>query len=106
MKAAIVKNDNFETVGFEIKEGKTTFFSWGISPQSPFCYVKTTEIDPETAFKIIELGILKDEYDHEVDQLIMDTITDSGYSSFKFARLDAKKDKIESNLVALIKSVK
>lgn len=45
MKAIIVKNDDFETVGFEVqtREGNT-FYRWGISPHS---MVFTKQIDAD-----------------------------------------------------------
>lgn len=56
MKATIVKNDNFETIGFEVRTENTNndvIFSWGISP-SPMYYVKSV-INEELEFIVSEL---------------------------------------------------
>ena len=56
MKATIVKNDNFETIGFEVRAENTdndVIFAWGISP-SPMYYVKSV-INSELEFIVSEL---------------------------------------------------
>lgn len=40
MKATIVKNDDFETVGFEVTVNGKRVFGWGISPQNPIYWTK------------------------------------------------------------------
>jgi len=43
MKATIVKNNDFETVGFEVKANGQTIYSWGIAPIPSMYYIK--EVD-------------------------------------------------------------
>lgn len=53
MKAVIVKNDEFETIGFEVTENSHRIFNWGIAAQ-PTNFKK--EIDTEEHFdSIMEL---------------------------------------------------
>lgn len=41
MKATLVKDDNFKTIGLEIAINGFALFKWGISPASPFYWTKT-----------------------------------------------------------------
>lgn len=54
MKAIIVKNNNFETIGFEVKASGRTLFSWGISSELKSNYLKEIEIN-EWMTEIFEL---------------------------------------------------
>lgn len=45
MKAILVKNNNFETVGFEVKHSGRTLFSWGISPELKSNFQKEVDVD-------------------------------------------------------------
>lgn len=40
MKATIVKNDSFETVGFEVVASGKTMFSWGVAPVASLYFIK------------------------------------------------------------------
>ena len=40
MKALIAKNENFETVGFEVTANGSRIISWGIHPDTAFNFVK------------------------------------------------------------------
>lgn len=40
MKALIAKNENFETVGFEVTANGSRIISWGIYPDTAFNFVK------------------------------------------------------------------
>lgn len=74
MKAVIVKNDQFETIGFEVTESNTTIFNWGIAAQ-PWNFKK--EIDTEKYFEsILELIRLearlseRDKFFHEMVEVL------------------------------------
>lgn len=56
MEATIVKNDDFQTVGFEIKgkDGKREFY-WGITPNSLY-YTKTVKLTDEQFATFIRLS--------------------------------------------------
>lgn len=45
MKAIIVKNNNFETIGFEVTGSGTTLFRWGISPQLKSNFQKEIDVN-------------------------------------------------------------
>jgi len=40
MKARIVKNNQFETIGFEVTANGKTLFSWGVAPVMQLYFVK------------------------------------------------------------------
>lgn len=56
MEATIVKNDDFQTVGFEIKgkDGKREFY-WGITPNSLY-YTKSIKLTEEQFATFIRLS--------------------------------------------------
>ena len=56
MEATIVKNDDFQTVGFEIKgkDGNREFY-WGITPNSLY-YTKTVKLTDEQFATFIRLS--------------------------------------------------
>ena len=56
MEATIVKNDDFQTVGFEIKgkDGNREFY-WGITPNSLY-YTKSIKLTEEQFAKFIRLS--------------------------------------------------
>ena len=45
MKAIIVKNNNFETIGFEVTGSGSTLFRWGISPQLKSNFQKEIDVN-------------------------------------------------------------
>lgn len=55
MTALIVKNDDFKTIGLEVKNEKHCLFSWGISPLNKSNFIKE---------------ILADKWTEEIVQLI------------------------------------
>lgn len=56
MEATIVKNDDFQTVGFEIKgeDGKREFY-WGITPNSLY-YTKSVSLTDEQFASFIRIS--------------------------------------------------
>lgn len=67
MKAYLVKNDEFKTVGFQIETNEgLSLYSWGISHNSPFYYTK--EVDAEkyiyTAMQLAKVQKELDIYDY------------------------------------------
>ena len=55
MEATIVKNDDFQTVGFEIKGKDGREFYWGITPNSLY-YTKSIKLTEEQFAKFIRLS--------------------------------------------------
>lgn len=45
MKAIIVKNNDFKTIGFEVTASARTLFSWGISPCLKSNFQKEVNVD-------------------------------------------------------------
>jgi len=59
MKAIIVKNNNFETIGFEVKASGRTLFSWGISPELKSNFQKEVDVNDWMAsiFELIRVEV-------------------------------------------------
>lgn len=56
MKAIIVKNDNFETIGFQVSIESTTVFNWGISASSfYFCKEVSAKKYCTTIFELVKM---------------------------------------------------
>lgn len=67
MKAFLVKDDEFKTVGFQVETNESWgLYSWGISHNSPFYYTK--EVDAEkyiyTAIQLTKLQKELEIYEH------------------------------------------
>jgi hypothetical protein len=45
MKAIIVKDNDFKTIGFEVTASAKTLFKWGISPSSPSYWTKEINVN-------------------------------------------------------------
>ena len=63
MKAIVVKDDDFKTIGFEVKQGEHTLYSWGISSQLKSNFQK--EVDAKVwideIFKLVKLqGVIEE----------------------------------------------
>ncbi len=57
MKATLVKDDNFKTIGFEVEANGRRVFGWGISPKSPLYWIKEINAKAwsDEIFTLIEL---------------------------------------------------
>lgn len=57
MKTIVVKNNSFETIGFQVKQGENVIFHWGTSPNQ---YVFVKEVNTyEWTKEIFELVSLR-----------------------------------------------
>mgnify|MGYP000914771723 CR=1 FL=1 len=57
MKAVVVKNNQFETIGFEVRANAKTLFSWGVAPVVSMYFIKEVDVDdwmPEI-FKLVRI---------------------------------------------------
>lgn len=45
MKAVVVKNNDFKTVGFEVTSGDHTIFLWGVAPCSALYFQKEVDVN-------------------------------------------------------------
>ena len=57
MKAVVVKNNQFETIGFEVTANEKTLFSWGIAPVVSMYFIKEVNVNdwmPEI-FKLVRI---------------------------------------------------
>jgi len=55
MKAIIVKDDTFKTIGFEVTDANNTLFSWGISPTLKSNFQKELILSAGNILVIFEL---------------------------------------------------
>lgn len=111
MKAVVVKNNQFETVGFEVTENGKTLFTWGISPDSPFFWTKTVSTDKwiSDIFELVRLeGMINNEKNFSIDffkvALENSLIVEGQSVSFKANReklenLEAKFENIIKNII-------
>ena len=111
MKAIIVKNNEFQTIGFEVTDSAKTLFSWGISPSSPLYWTKTVNVN-DWMTEIFELVRLEAQI-IEANQFVRDFFTVASANellkegkSVKFegnqnriARLGSKMENIIKNII-------
>ena len=59
MKATIVKNNNFETIGFEVKHSGRTLFSWGIATELKSNFQKEIDVNDwmTSIFELIRIEV-------------------------------------------------
>lgn len=60
MKASIIKNDNFETIGFVVMAENNTLFSWGVT-FTGWNYCKTFDLKDEDIIKVMDLMRMEQE---------------------------------------------
>ena len=111
MKAIIVKNDNFETIGFEVsikKDGEKRVYHWGISP-CPMYYTKQVRLTEDQLVNIIRLAAQI----HEVKRFsghFWDIVTRNEKvmalePSFNMSRIDEYQANLEADLMKFINSI-
>ena len=114
MKATLVKNDNFETIGFEVTANDKKVFSWGTSPQSPFYWTKSICVK-DWYNEIFELVSLKAKYNEQLNFIndffetaqsnpkIKNILENSGVN---MSNHDAKIKSVEKKMLDIIKNIK
>ena len=106
MKATIVKNDKFETVGFEVKNENNTVFSWGISPNGMY-FVKDVSFSTwaNDIFELVSLNAKLAEQNNftrkAFDHVICKNLNEIRLKSNK-DEIDATEKKIESIISKII----
>lgn len=58
MKAIIAKDNQFNTIGFQVKtnaESNNVIFTWGITPNMAFNFVKEISVDEKEIFSLVVL---------------------------------------------------
>ena len=106
MKAVVVRNENFELIGFEVSQNNSTLFSWGISPVIELYYIKEVSIEKNASI-IFELVKTQGELNEAVkfqkqffDILNSNEISPKGKGvnmeqmQFNIASLKAKMEKL------------
>ena len=106
MKAVIVKNDQFETIGFEVTEDNKRIFSWGIAPQ-PWNFTK--EIDEKKHFESIILLLTLEARISERAMFfsnMMDVLTESKIkingNGYKMKGFDIKTQLMQEKITTII----
>ena len=111
MKAIVVKNNEFQTIGFEVTASAGTLFSWGISPSSSLYWTKPVNVN-DWMTEIFELVRIEAQLS-EANQFVRDFFTVASQNellkegkSVKFegnqnriARLEGKLENIIKNII-------
>lgn len=111
MKAIIVKNNDFKTIGFEVTVNARTLFSWGIAPVVSMYFIKEVNVKdwmPEIAHLIKLKGIMETQQDFK--SLFFSTLSASGELKSGFGynmqavdeRIDQTKHQIENIIKNII----
>ena len=66
MKAIIVKDNDFKTIGFEVTASGKTLFTWGISPIMKCNFQKEIDVEKwiQDIFKVVELKSMLNEQEN------------------------------------------
>lgn len=111
MKAIIVKNDNFETVGFEVsikKDGEKRVYHWGISP-NPMYYTKQVRLTEDQLVNIVRLAAqiheVKRFNDHFWDIITKNEKVMALEPSFNLSRVTEYQAQLEADLMKFINSI-
>lgn len=94
MKATIIKNDNFETIGFAVMAENTTLYSWGIT-FTGWNYCKTFDLKDEDIIKVMDLMRMEQEI-KDLDRIPTDFMFNSLHKEQKeVIRKAAEKGKCQ-----------
>lgn len=110
MEATIVKNDDFQTVGFEIKrkDGNREFY-WGITPNSLY-YTKSIKLTEEQFVTFIRLSTQLNElkkFQSRFFSIIQNNESVTALdTSFNFQDIDWVIENLEKRLELMINSLK
>lgn len=115
MEALIAKNENFETVGFEVKNENEVIFKWGVAPLVDFYYVKSISVNKNMniIFELVALEKALRTYskftsmffdvartNSKVEEILMKG--EEGFEGFNFKEVDEKKQNIERRIKDII----
>ena len=111
MKAIIVKNDNFETIGFEVsikKDGEKRVYHWGISP-NPMYYTKQVRLTEDQLVNIIRLAAqiheVKQFHERFWDIVVSNDKVMALDPSFNMMKMDDYQADLEASLMKYINSI-
>lgn len=110
MQATIVKNDNFETIGFQVKDNDgNSIFLWGIIPASEY-YVKTVT---HRELEIVVADLLKMQgkwyafknFHSRFYQVLYDTDGANALLDYNMKSIEDEIKQIEKDMVYCIESL-
>lgn len=110
MKAIVVKDNEFKTIGIEVTASAKTLFSWGISPSSPFYWTKEINIKDwmTEIFEIVRLNAVINERNNFVRnffEVAMDQkIVEQG-EAVNFKKYDEETKRLEEKKLNIIKNI-
>lgn len=116
MKAIVVKNDDFKTIGFEVTT--TTgerVFSWGISAHSNVWTKEVSfEKNAEAIFELKALGVrlaeresfVTDWFDVVLENNINEKMQKAGIEGIKFEKNKKQIEQLEKQIERLINTIK
>lgn len=110
MKAVVVKNNRFETIGFEVTANSKTLFSWGVAPVMQLHFVKEVSTD-DWMTEIFELVKLEAKLSEEknfarkfFDLAFSENMMKSG-KSICFSESKNRITKLEKSIENIIKNI-
>lgn len=111
MKAIIVKNNKFETIGFEVKASGRTLFSWGISSELKSNFQKEIDVN-DWITEIFELVRIQERISTESEFIRRFFEVASGQALLKeekkgvnFQRHDEEMKSLRQKLENIIKNI-
>ena len=111
LTTTIVKNDNFDTVGLEMRTDHIVY-SYGVSSCSPFCYTKTIHNEYyEQFYELLqinsEISLIKD-FERRFFDIAANTLGWKAIEgkSFQFDKEHANIEKLEARRCEIINSIK
>lgn len=112
MKAILVKNDNFENIGFHVYEQGRAIFNHGISESSPSNYRKELSIDSELVDKIVRLIKMQsqlftlNEFSSTFFSCLEDTDKNLLKKSYNLSKIKEKIDSVSNKMARTISELK
>lgn len=110
MKAIVVKNNEFQTIGFEVTASAKTLFSWGVSPSSPLYWTKPVNVD-DWMTEIFELVRIKAQiseaknFVHDFFEVAkINGLIEDG-QAVKFEANKVRLERLESKLENIVKNI-
>lgn len=111
MKTTIVKNDNFETIGLEVRSAQKLLFSWGVSPSSPIYWVKEIDANKyiQDIFELVRIEVKIREAKQFVGDFfevakINELLKDN--QPVRFEENKARIERLENKMLSIIQSIK
>lgn len=108
MKAIIVKNNEFKTIGFEVTQGTNTLVRWGIAPHSTVFVKQVDEKDwMKEIFNIVQLQAVLCEREQFISQFfsVAAQRINTTKTGFDFTEYKQETQMIKDRIENLVKNI-